>query len=524
MCLGLAVACGDDGGGPVVDQVGPLVVEVTPVDGAAGVERVPQVTVRFSEPVDPASVTPGTFRLTDGTPATATVDGAVATLVPDAPLLRDTVYTAAVTTRITDLAGNPLREGREWTFTVRPRRYATPVILGPSTTAPTDEPALVADTSPAGDVVAVWNARTDGDLDLYGARWDAGAGVWDDGALIETGSGDAVAPVVAVTPAGDAVVVWRQGAGLRTTRWRAATGAWEIEATLPTPMCEDLYGFELAAGVEDGDVVDVVYLCNTAETSVMVVARRYDVAADVWTPEVRIDASTVFQQPRDLRLAVGANGRAMALWRLGDAVFASRYDGGWGAEAQVAGLPALNGPAEPRAAYDVALHGNGNAIVLAGHVEETTSREEIWALGWDDNAGAWLAPARLWDVPASYSLEPRLASNGRDVIAVWHHWAGMIDALAASFSATSGAWTAPATIAAGFGPMVAIDAEGRAVALTEDSGSIVAAHRDGAGSWEPSVLVGEAPGGRRRAPAVTRDGEAVAVYECATGICGSVSE
>ena len=70
------------------------------------------VTVTFSEPVDPATVTTGSFLLDNGGPVAGSVlvagDGLSATFAPDADLAHETVYAVSVSAVVTDLAGNPL--------------------------------------------------------------------------------------------------------------------------------------------------------------------------------------------------------------------------------------------------------------------------------------------------------------------------------------------------------------------------------------------------------------------------------
>jgi hypothetical protein len=99
----------------------PTVTARTPAPAATGVARNTNVTATFSEPVAPTSVTATSFTLTPagGTPVAAavTVNGAVATLNPEADLAFNTVYTARLTTAITDVDGAPLAAEVTWTFT-----------------------------------------------------------------------------------------------------------------------------------------------------------------------------------------------------------------------------------------------------------------------------------------------------------------------------------------------------------------------------------------------------------------------
>ena len=106
------------------DTIAPKVTSVTPAAGATGVSATANVTARFSEPMDEASVeaqdpttgNPTTFtlvrRTADGTtpvPATVSYDSTTrkAILNPNNSLKAGT-YIATVTTAATDLAGNAL--------------------------------------------------------------------------------------------------------------------------------------------------------------------------------------------------------------------------------------------------------------------------------------------------------------------------------------------------------------------------------------------------------------------------------
>lgn len=106
----------------VRDVVAPTVAEVSPANGAIGVDPAVVVSVRFSEPVARASVTATSVSLT--TPAgavPATIgfsDGdRVVTLAPASPLPLKTTVTAAVGTAVSDLAGNALAASFSASFT-----------------------------------------------------------------------------------------------------------------------------------------------------------------------------------------------------------------------------------------------------------------------------------------------------------------------------------------------------------------------------------------------------------------------
>jgi RHS repeat-associated protein len=131
-------------GPPPTDTSSPGVVEVTPPNGATGVDLTEIIGVRFSEPVDVTTLNAGSITLTgSGTvdsiispSASGGEQGLLVFVVPRAPLSPGTTYTLTLTSAITDTAGNPLIP-----FTSTFTTVAAPVITsvtpdhGPADTA-----------------------------------------------------------------------------------------------------------------------------------------------------------------------------------------------------------------------------------------------------------------------------------------------------------------------------------------------------------------------------------------------------
>ena len=94
------------------DLTSPEVTEVDPLDAALDVVVSEDVTVTFSEPVDPGTVTSSSLTLESAGSVAGSLsvaaDGLSATLDPDSDLVYETVYSVAATGAITDVAGNPL--------------------------------------------------------------------------------------------------------------------------------------------------------------------------------------------------------------------------------------------------------------------------------------------------------------------------------------------------------------------------------------------------------------------------------
>ncbi|MBI4575084.1 MAG: Ig-like domain-containing protein, partial [Planctomycetes bacterium] len=94
------------------DLVAPTVASSSPPGGSSGVATGTPVEVRFSEAMDPASITSSSVRILfgAGSPVAGTLaldaSGRVATFTPTAGLAPDATHELAVTTLATDLAGN----------------------------------------------------------------------------------------------------------------------------------------------------------------------------------------------------------------------------------------------------------------------------------------------------------------------------------------------------------------------------------------------------------------------------------
>ncbi len=112
-------AAGGAGGAGSPDA--PTVTSTAPISDATSVALNTNVTAFFDKELDDTTVTPTTFTLKDGN---ISVDGNVSYANKaiifnpiDANLSTSTLYTATITTGVTDLAGNALAAEYVWTFT-----------------------------------------------------------------------------------------------------------------------------------------------------------------------------------------------------------------------------------------------------------------------------------------------------------------------------------------------------------------------------------------------------------------------
>jgi hypothetical protein len=138
LAIGLFLSVAGCGGGSSSGGGGgapPTVSSVSPAAGATGVPTNTSFNATFSGPMNPATITPTTFKLTG--PGSTPVSGdvtfvdltSVATFEPSGALTGDTLYTATLTTGITDLGGTPLASDFVWTFRTGLTADTTPPVV-----------------------------------------------------------------------------------------------------------------------------------------------------------------------------------------------------------------------------------------------------------------------------------------------------------------------------------------------------------------------------------------------------------
>lgn len=111
--------------GTAADTIPPTVILTVPVDGVTGVATNTLVSASFSEAMDPAMITGTNFTVVNTTAGGTAVAGAVsyavgskvATFTPAASLASGTLFTATITSAVTDLAGNLMAANKVWIFT-----------------------------------------------------------------------------------------------------------------------------------------------------------------------------------------------------------------------------------------------------------------------------------------------------------------------------------------------------------------------------------------------------------------------
>jgi methionine-rich copper-binding protein CopC len=195
---------------PAPDTTPPLVTSTSPVSGALGVELTSTVSARFSEAMDPQSLTPTTFRLSRGAAdvaGTVAYADLIATFRSADPLALLTSYTARVSTGAKDLRGNALPSDAIWTFTTRDGTWRGGAVLDDAAgTAAAPQISMNA----AGEAIAVWRQEVGGVGRIFAGHYAPGLG-WSQPRPIDLDTGrPSASPHVAVGTTGNAIAVWEQ--------------------------------------------------------------------------------------------------------------------------------------------------------------------------------------------------------------------------------------------------------------------------------------------------------------------------
>jgi hypothetical protein len=244
------------------------------------------------------------------------------------------------------------------------------------------------------------------------------------------------------------------------------------------------------------------------------IAASSAVAAPAWLAPIGLSAEA--QIAREPRVAVDAQGDALAVWERGEgegsSVQATFRPAGGAWQAPVSLSSSSESQWEPQVAFD----GQGDAFAVWEAYNGAHSNVQT---AFKPAGGAWQAPVELSSDEAPGAVHPQLAVDAQgDAIVIWDRALPYGGVVQTAYRPAGGSWQTPVSISElGVDPQIALNAQGDAVAVwAHDNGSnyvIQSALKPAGGTWQAPVDLSEA-GETAERPQIALDGQgdAIAVW------------
>ena len=269
---------------------------------------------RFSPSPREATLTSETFALRetdndDTVAGEASLDGAaVAVFSPAASLALITSYEASLSTDIEGVSGEALAGPYRWSFKTRDGVWGTPEMLEIDDTGELDPARVAFDRE--GNAFVVWQQSDGLHTNIWASRYEPGNG-WSKRELLESRTGDAVGPVLAVRPAGNAVCAWRQAEGSRFDVWAnhyTPGEGWGLAERVEASSAGSASSSEI--GIDsNGNAIAVWTRSDGGRRNAW--ANRFTPTGGWGTPQL-IDSGD--QDATGAQVAMDPAGRALAVW------------------------------------------------------------------------------------------------------------------------------------------------------------------------------------------------------------------
>ncbi len=316
---------------------------------------------------------------------------------------------------------------------------------------------------PAGDVIAAWKQRFAGSEAIEVNYKPAGGG-WEGPATLEFGAAVVETPAVAIDPAGDAVVIWRQGVGgnhVILASSMPSGGAWAS----PLAISSSALNAEAPdVAMNASGTALAVWQSSSGATSV--VESNVLPLGGSWNGETPVSAPATVTEPPHV-VADPTTGDFTAIW--------SRSSTGLLAE--VASLPASGawGPPESVStsgleahAPQVAVDSAGDAVAAWYRFDGSVGSVEGVQL---TTGGSWTSPVRISPVGAEAEAPQVAMSPAGAAQVVWSGWNESTHNYATRTSSllANGTWQVPNQLSLegeeSYGPHVALDHSGHSVVV-----------------------------------------------------------
>ncbi|MCK5796487.1 MAG: Ig-like domain-containing protein [Deltaproteobacteria bacterium] len=444
--------------GPDKDRVPPQVASTGPADKATGVVLRRKLWATFTKAMDPATATPTSFLLkTHGVsipPAKVTSSGDTAFFTPAFPFCPLTTYSATVTTAFTDLQKNALPADYTWSFTTADGAWDTPLVW---TVA---EPRVTGALAQNGDAFLAFTEA--GHVKV--ATYSASVGIWSLRVQVDKATTTtAWSPIIAADAMGNALVAWQQGTSrdVYVARYDAKTHVWQQTPTSLETSTEKVLDGPMVAMSPTGQAM-VVYLQNVTVSGTTTRTAFYNLY-DGTTWSVRKAIPDGGDAPyQDIRVVSDGIGGFVVAWRARSTSSVSSlrsnvYDGvakTW----KMTSAVEVGKPVASWAPFSLAASPVGAAAAWAVHVK--SGNERIYAARYDKST--WTTVVDISKNTSGYATNAQVAIGltGK-VYAAWNVGVTGGGVRLASFTAANG-WGAVTSVTTdrGEGLSLALDIAG----------------------------------------------------------------
>jgi len=242
-------------------------------------------------------------------------------------------------------------------------------------------PQIAIDTG--GNALAVWEQSDGTRFNIWSNRYRAITGSWGNAALIETdNAGDASSPQIAFDASGNALAVWHQSDGTNYNVWsnrntpgiQNGSGTWGTAALIETDNAGDANSPQIAFDASGNALAVWNQSDGTRTTNIW--SNRYTNGSG-WGTAALIETDNA-GYAYDPQIAFDASGNALAVWEQWDGtrtnIWANRNTNGsgWGTAALIE-TDNAGGAHAPQIAFDA----SGNA--LAVWYQSDGTRDNIWS-------------------------------------------------------------------------------------------------------------------------------------------------
>ena len=264
-----------------------------------------------------------------------------------------------------------------------------------------------------GDAMAVWSQFEGSYYNLYAAKYWSSNNTWGTAKLLESLSGAVDSPQIAMDDDGDAMAVWQQYDGsvnsIYAAKYWSSNNTWGTAKLLETASG---YAYSPQIAMDDEGDAMAVWRQNDGSAD-SIYAAKYWSSNNTWS--VRILLETTDERASNPQIAMDDDGDAMAVWQQGDSsysIYAVVYSDGVWSTATL--LESLSGAAD---SPQIAMDDEGDAMAVWSQYDG--SYYSIYAAKYWSSNDIW-ETATLLETASGYAYSPQIAmDDDGDAIAVW---------------------------------------------------------------------------------------------------------